>query len=267
MRSGSRPAKLGASAPIERLHHRLDRELAELAAEILARAAARRRACLRRVARRHRHAMHAVGAECLDRERHDERRVDATRDADDDVAEPVLGHVVVQAQLERESHLLELGSSGARFGCSGSPSRSCTGPARSPARPEVGRSRRKRAAPYVAQPPPDRLDRLDVDDEQAFLETGCPRDDLAFVVDQHRMAVEDQLVLAPDRIAEGDEARVVACPVAQHLLTLDLLADVERRRRDVRDQLRARERHVGRRRARLPDVLAHRRRRPASRRS
>ncbi len=73
------------------------------------------------------------------------------------------------------------------------------------------------------------------------------------------MAVEDQLVLSADGIAECDEAGVVERPHAQHLLALAVLADVERRRRDVRDQLRAAERQVGRRWPRLPDVLADRR--------
>ena len=53
--------------------------------------------------------MHAVGAERLGGERGSERRVDAARDADDDVAEPVLLDVIANAQLEREPHLIELG--------------------------------------------------------------------------------------------------------------------------------------------------------------
>ena len=73
------------------------------------------------------------------------------------------------------------------------------------------------------------------------------------------MAVEDQLVLAADRVAEREEARVVARAHAQHLLALAVLADVERRRRDVRDQLRAGQREIGRGRPRLPHVLADRR--------
>ena len=73
------------------------------------------------------------------------------------------------------------------------------------------------------------------------------------------MAVEDQLVLSADRVAERDEARVVERAHLQHLLALAVLADVERRGRDVRDELRAGEREVGRRRPRLPDVLADRR--------
>ena len=52
--------------------------------------------------------MHAIGAERLRRERGDERRVDPARDADDDLAEAVLAHVVGEPELERDPHLLEL---------------------------------------------------------------------------------------------------------------------------------------------------------------
>jgi hypothetical protein len=61
------------------------------------------------------------------------------------------------------------------------------------------------------------------------------------------VSVEDQLVLAADGVAEGDEARVVSRSRHQHLLALDLLADVERRRADVHEQLGACEREIGRR--------------------
>ena len=108
VRSGSRPANDGRERGGERLDHRLDRDLAEVDAERLgepSRVAAR---ALRRVARRHRDAVHALGAERLDAERRGQRRVDAARDADHDVAEAVLRHVVVQPELEREAHLLEV---------------------------------------------------------------------------------------------------------------------------------------------------------------
>ena len=131
--------------------------------------------------------------------------------------------------------------------------------ARSPSPCDARAFARQRAAAHVAQPAADRRDRVDVDDEQLLLEPGGPREHLALVVEHDRVPVEDQLVLSADRVAERDEARVVARAHLQHLLALAVLADVERRRRDVRDQLRAREREVGRRRAGLPDVLADRR--------
>ena len=100
--------------------------------------------------------------------------------------------------------------------------------------------------------------RVEVDDEQRLLEPRRPRDHLALVVEHHGVAVEDQLVLAADRVAQRDEARVVARAGDEHLLALAVLVEVERRRRDVQQQLRAGEREVGRGRARLPDVLADR---------
>ena len=62
----------------------------------------------------------------------------------------------------------------------------------------------------------------------------------------------------PTALHERDEARRVARALLEHLLALALLADVERRRRDVDEQLRAGQREVGRGRARLPHVLADR---------
>jgi hypothetical protein len=114
----------------------------------------------------------------------------------------------------------------------------------------------ERAPPHVAKPPADHCARLDVDDQQRLFEARPARDDLALVVEHARVSVENQLVLAADRVAERDEAGVVARTRDEHLLALDLATDVERRRADVHEQLRAREREVGRRRPRLPHVLA-----------
>src|SRR5262249_15185690 len=118
---------------------------------------------------------------------------------------------------------------------------------------------RERATADVAEAPPDRRHRVYVDHEQRLLEPRRTRHELALVGDQDGVAVEDQLVLAADRVAERDEARIVARTHAQHLLALAVLADVERRGGDVRDELGAGECEVGGRRAGLPDVLADRR--------
>ncbi len=125
----------------------------------------------------------------------------------------------------------------------------------------------ERAPARVREAPADHRARLDVEHEQALLETRRASQHLALVVDDDRVAVEDQLVLAADEVAEGEEARVVARARDEHLLALAIAPDVERRRRDVHDQLGARERQVGRGRPRLPDVLADRRARPACRRA
>ena len=73
------------------------------------------------------------------------------------------------------------------------------------------------------------------------------------------MSVEDELVLAADEVAEREVGGVVARPGDQHLLAVLRLADVVRRGREIDEQLGPREGEVGRRRARLPDVLADRR--------
>ena len=70
-------------------------------------------------------------------------------------------------------------------------------------------------------------------------------DQLTLVVEHDGAAVEDQLVLAADRVAVGDEAGVVARPRGQHLFALAVLAEMERRRGDVRDELRTAESEVG----------------------
>ena len=72
------------------------------------------------------------------------------------------------------------------------------------------------------------------------------------------MAVEDELVLAADEVAERQVGGVVARPGDQHLLAVLGLADVERRGGEVDDQLRTGEGEIRRRRAGLPDVLADR---------
>src|SRR6266542_6759871 len=95
-------------------------------------------------------------------------------------------------------------------------------------------------------------------DELIFDGHSCARDDPALVVDHARMPVEDQLVLSAHRVTERDEARVVARAGHEHLLTLELLADVERRCAHVDEQLRTGQRQIGRRRAGLPHVLADR---------
>ena len=53
-----------------------------------------------RVAARHRDAVHVLGPERVGRDRGDERGVDPAGEADDDIAEPVLGHIVAGAEDE-----------------------------------------------------------------------------------------------------------------------------------------------------------------------
>jgi hypothetical protein len=70
------------------------------------------------------------------------------------------------------------------------------------------------------------------------------------------VAVEDELVLAADEVAERDGAEVVPRPLDEHPLAVDALAQVVRRRGRVEDQRGAGRRLVRERRSRGPDVLA-----------
>ena len=80
------------------------------------------------------------------------------------------------------------------------------------------------------------------------------------------MAVEDELVLAADQVAEGEVGTVGACPFGEHRFPLAALAAVVRRTRGVGDQARARRGLDRGRRARRPDVLADRQSDAAARR-
>ena len=174
--------------------------------------------------------------------------------------EPVLLDVVAQAERERSPHLLELGlerrDGGARRG-------SPLGWRRAEL-DDLDRGHGLARAveltpPHVAKPAPHRDLRLDVRDEQVLLEAGRTSDDLARVVEDDRVAVEDELVLPADEVAEGEERGRVPRARDEHLLAILGLPDVEGRGGEVDDELRSRQRQVGRRRPRLPDVLADRR--------
>src|SRR5207249_2849908 len=167
--------------------------------------------------------------------------------------------VVAQAELERETHLLQLSErladdrldrlvvlAGLAYLDDG----------------HLGRRSslaRKSPPAKIAQAAPDSLRGLDVDHQQRLLEARGGGEHAASLVEHERVSVEDELVLAADGVAEGDEARVVPRAGSEHLLPLAVAAEVERRRRNVRDQLRSGEREVRRRRAGLPQVLADRR--------
>src|SRR5438094_845032 len=76
----------------------------------------------------------------------------------------------------------------------------------------------ERAATGVRQP--SRHDRggLDVDEQQVLLESLGACDHVALVVDHEGVAVEDELVLAADGVAQCNERSGVARAGAEHLL-------------------------------------------------
>ena len=93
---------------------------------------------------------------------------------------------------------------------------------------------------------------VDVADDQLLLELRAARHQLAVLVDHEAVAVEHQLVLAADEIAEDDVGEVVAGPLDEHPLALAALVDVVGRSGDVDDHLCARERLVARPAVRAP---------------
>ena len=110
----------------------------------------------------------------------------------------------------------------------------------------------------VAQARPDAGAEVERADGDRLLELRGAGDDRAGVVDRDAVAVEDELVLAADGVAEQHRHEAVARPLAEHPLALRALAVVVRGGRQVDDDLGAGERLGGGRRPRLPDVLADR---------
>ena len=175
--------------------------------------------------------MNAVGAERFRAEHGGHRGVDPARDTDDYLCEAVLLDVVVEAEREREPHLLERGLERddlRRCRCG----RYCR-------RPELdghdlgnGLPRPvELASSYVAQSAAHRVRRLEVDDEQVLLEARRAGEHFSGVVEDDRVPVEDELVLSADEVAEGDVRGRVTCARDEHLLALLGLADVKRRGR------------------------------------
>ena len=199
--------------------------------------------------------MHALRPERVGRERRDERRVDPAREPEHDLAEAVLADVVPQGEHERPAHLLELGLerddlAAEYFVLNNTFSQL-----------EHGRLllvlpvARERAAADVAQPPADRLARVDVHDEQCLLEAGGAGEHLAVVLEHDRVAVEEELVLTADEVAEcegGRLSRARSASIASRDSALPTWNGEAERLTSSSAPASAR----SARRARLPDVFA-----------
>ena len=114
------------------------------------------------------------------------------------------------------------------------------------------------APPRITQASAERVCRIDVDDEEVLFEPRRPRDHRAGIVEHDRVTVEHELVLAADEVAEGEVRACVARTRDEHLFAFLGLPDMERRRREIDDELCSRESEVGRGWPGLPDVLADR---------
>ncbi len=97
---------------------------------------------------------------------------------------------------------------------------------------------------------------VDVAQQQLLFKGRGVREDLAAGPEDDAVAVEDQLVLAADRVDVDDVRAVVGRALGDHLLALDALAGVERRAVDVDQHLGAVLGLPCHRAGRIPAVLA-----------
>ena len=197
----------------------------------------------------------ALGAERVDGDQRDQRRVDAAGERQHDALEAVLLDVVAQAEPERR---VDLGDRLERLGDR----------ALARARHRAGRTRRWRGPGPRGRPGRDRAPRatgglgageLEVADEQLLVELAAPgrasrRSALTITLWPSKTSSS----WPPTGVAERERGARLAGALGDHLLALGALAAVIGRGGRVDDQARARQRLGARGRARKPDVLADR---------
>ena len=105
-RPGLGARERGAEQVEERRVGRLDRHGDRADAEVGREQLGVGDAAVAREARRHEHTDHVLGPERVDRDRRDQRGVDAAREPDEHVGEAVLAHVVAGAEHQRLVDLL-----------------------------------------------------------------------------------------------------------------------------------------------------------------
>ena len=180
--------------------------------------------------------MHVLGAQGVGGDERHQGRVDATRQADGDIGEPVLADVVTGAEHERLVDLAHQRQGSTSGGC------------RVSAGSVSGRGARDlddrewvlgRAAPGVEQSLAEGRPHLEVADDRLLLELGGAGQHLALGVEDDRGAVEDQLVLAADLVHVDQRAGGVGCPRGEHPLALGQPVGVVRRGVDVHHELGA----------------------------
>ncbi len=198
---------------------------------------------------------HSLAPERVHRDRRRQRRVDAAREPDHHAPEAVLPNVVAGPGHESRIHL-------------GVPIEEHRRPRRQLRPRPLGQRREDNPAhgrggaslllppPRVAEPRAERCVEVKVGDHQVLLERPAERDAVPRGVEDHRLAVEDQLVLPAHQVHERQVPDVIGCSGRQHLLAEAHLADVVGRRVDRDHQLRAGERLRRHRAGGVPDVLA-----------
>ncbi len=209
-------------------------------------------ASLAREAGGHEHADHVLGPEGVGRDRGDERRVDAARQPDEHVGEAVLADVVARAEHERLVDLAHRFEQRLDPVCAPGPAELRLGDR------DLRQLRSPQASTRIERPAAERGVHVDVADEQVLLELLGPGHEVTALVEQHRRAVEDELVLAADEVDIEDGHRRVGRARREHRLALAQAARVEGRGVDVHDELGATRSLRQDRTVRAPRVLADR---------
>ena len=216
--SSGRPRNSSASEVVKGLEHRRDRDL------VVAHAQARRHVAridpgdVGRVGRRHHHRTHPISAQGVDRDRQHQRGVDAARQADDHARKAVLADVVAHAGDQRAPGLLLQ------------------------ARDVVTLAARRAAF-------------VDLDPHQARLEAAAANNDAAVSIGGERRTVEDDLVLPAHQMGIEQRHAHSLCTLGHPRLALTRLVEMERRRIEHAQHLRAGG-HRSRSRLVEPGVLA-----------
>ena len=242
---------------------RLDGDGAEVDAQVLGQRLRVGAGVVAGEARRHGHAVHVVGPDGVDRHHGHQRGVDAARQADHHVGEPVLHQVVAGAEHDGPVHLL-VGVEGCGQG--GRSQRGPVGPGPGLAVSVAvdghggdhlhGEQVVGGAAPGVQQALAVHGVDVQVDDQQVLHELRGAGDHLTVGVEHHGPAVEHQLVLATDLVHVHQRARRVGGagghePLPERQLALGVGRSVE-----VHDELGAAVGLVEDGPRRVPRVLA-----------
>ena len=193
------------------------------------------------VPRGHGDATNMAPAQCVDGDGGHDGRVDPAGESDDDVGEAVLGQVVACAEDQRGIDLTLLGP-----GCGHLA--------------KVGRIDPSRGSRDLDQRLGD-LGDITMDDEVSHKEMLEERGGLShhasIVADDHRAAVEDELVLAADLVHVDHGTASLAHPISDDLASSSVLSDGERGGIDAHHELSPHLGHGGRRTAWGPQVLTH----------
>ena len=193
-----------------------------------------------------------LGAERVDRDRGNERRVDAARQADEYVGEAVFRHVVARAEHEGFVDLLD----GRKHGLDAC----CHAVVADPGvrDGDLGELLGTRTATRIELPFAERRAHVEVHHEQILDELLGAGHEVTLLVEDDGRPVEHELVLPADEVRVDDRHGRVGGAGRQHRLALSPSLRVVGGRVQVDDELGAARRLFEDRTARAPRVLADR---------